>query len=589
MLAVKKKQQEINEQVRKWEFDRKHPVYKAIVWGPITTSAIVRKLLTSIDQSLIGRQGSLLGWAHPVIYGKSIRKAFPSNPFKALSIFTTEQDLFDIEAALDSDQNAVRMEKIGGLAITGVHGGLNREEQNIGVPDWVNDIPGIGGSERAGSAFINTLRRLVFRSLVDKLAKTMDGKGKKISSADLRIIANLVNVSTGRGDIKMISSALTASSHLFFSPRWWLSRLQWWTGQPMWHNSRWIGGEGASTEVRQLVAIEMGKQVMAQGMIIGIVSAALAAAFGAPGDDEEWDFYWNPAHAKFGQMRVGNTYFDLTAGLGQHLSYFARVISGQQINRWEEKETDKWRLSESYGRGKLAPIPGMVADYLAGSSMGGEKFGSSAWWASKLSPLSGQDVYKAYTKEDAPLATAASFLMFFGVGAQSRDEEMKARKDAINEVRAAQKQNKPQAEILELMNRHFAEQAAIEAKEELRTAEPEQKEALEKVIAGTESPELSAAIEKEKGDLALIAAVMLSTEDRTQGKSANDDKAIETARNLLKTIAPTYEDANAIYTDAYKRRNGSITEIVGSGPNRRYALKKSVAQARRRLKMLYQN
>lgn len=588
MLAVKKKQQEINQKARQWEFDRKHPVYKAIVWGPITTSAIVRKLLTSIDQSLIGRQGYLLGITNPVIYGKSIRKAFPSNPFKALSIFTTEQDLFDVEAELDADTNWVRMEKIGKLAITGVHGGMSREEQNIGVPEWVNKIPGVGGSERAGSAFINTLRRLVFRSLVDKLSKTMDGKGKKISNADLRVIANLVNVSTGRGDIniKGVSQILTASSALFFSPRWWLSRLQWWTGQPVWHNSGWWG-EGASTEVRQLVAIEMGKQVMAQGMIIGLVSAALAAAFGAPGDDEEWDFYWNPTHAKFGQMRVSNEYFDMTAGLGQHLSYFARVISGQHNDRWEEKETDKWRLSESYGRGKLAPIPSMYADYLAGSSMGGDKFGSYDWWLSKLLPLSSQDVTKAFKNEDIPLASAASVLMFFGVGAQSRDEEMKARKDAINEVRAAQKQNKPQSEILELMNRHFAEQAAIEAKEELRTAEPEQKAALEKVIAGTESPELDAAIEKEKGDLALIASVMLSTEDKTKGKSANDDKAIETARNLLKTIAPTYDEANAIYTDGYKRRNGSITEIVGSGSNKRFVLKKSVAQARRRLKMLY--
>lgn len=586
-LSIQQKNQKLQAEIKKWEFDKKHIIVKLMTWGPVTTSAIIRKGLTSIDQSLIGRQGYLLGIINPAIYGKAIRKAFPSNPFEAKSLFPTEQDLFNTQTALDADPQWVRREKIGGLAVTDVHGGFNREEDNQFVPEWVNNIPGVGGSERAGSAFINTLRRLVFRSLVDKLAKRLEGQGKALSDADLKVIANFVNVSTGRGDIKKYASVINAASTVFFSPRWWISRLQWLSGQPMWHGARWTDGKGASTEVRKMIAMEMGKQLMAQAAIIGFATAALAAAFGAPGDDEEWDFYWNPASPNFGKIRVGNTMIDMTAGLGQHLSYFFRVTTGIQDGRWEADEVNKGRLTGSYLRGKLAPIPSVIGDYIAGTSMSREKFGSAEWYRGKVTPLMIQDVLEASEKEGMPMAPVISALMFFGVGARSFDERTTERRDVANEVRAAMKQGKPQAEIDELLNEHFANQAATQAKEEIRTADPEDMAVLEKIVAGEKSPELDQAIQNEKGDLALIASERLSAEDATGKKSADDDKGITTARDLLKVLAPTYEQANELYTEAYKRRNGSVTELVGEKGHKRWVVKKSVMAARRRLKAMY--
>ena len=145
------------------------------------------------------------------------------------------------------------------------------------MPEWVNKIPGVGGSERAGSAFINTQRRLVFRSLVEKLNRKVSGK-RSLTNSELRVIGNYVNISTGRGSLGKYANSLQAMTALFFSPRWWASRIGWLTGQPIWYGTDWFGGEGATREVRTMVAVEMAKQVAAQMAIVGIAAAALTAA-----------------------------------------------------------------------------------------------------------------------------------------------------------------------------------------------------------------------------------------------------------------------------------------------------------------------
>lgn len=584
-LSIQKKKQILLDEYRKWQFDQRHPIVKAWVKGPKAGMAMIRKGLTGQEQSLIGRQGWLLGITHPILYGKAARKAFASNPVEARSIFPTEQDLFNTEAELDADENWVRLEKIAKLAVTGVHGGMKKtEENNQDVPEWFDKVWGVGGSERAGSAFINTQRRTVFRELAGWLAKKQDVKGpSSLSSADLRLIGNLVNNASGRADLGKLGQSIELATKVFFSPRWWKSRINILIGQPLWYEARWTGGEGASAEARKLVALEWGKQAAAQVAIIGLAATALRALLGPPGDDEEWDWYWNWSSPYFGNIRIGSTYIDMTAGLAQHVSILGRLITGQQIARWETTEVDKFRMMINYGRGKLAPVPGIFADWLDGQSIGRDKFGSPEWALSKVSPLIFQDVVRTFKQEGIPLGALASTLMFFGMGAKSREAEIKARKDTANEVRALQKQGKPQAEIDALLNEHLKNAAKTEAKEALRTAEPEAAERLEKIVAGDESPELTEAIQKERGDITLMASEQLSSEDKRKQKSPDSDAAITTARNLLLAIAPTYEEANRLYTEGYKRRNGSTMEVVGG----QFVTKKNVAAARRRIKALY--
>jgi hypothetical protein len=585
--SIHDQKQALNKLRRAWEFKKRHIVYKAMMRGPVAVFDIIRKGLTTWDQSLIGRQGIRLGGSHPIIYARAIAKAW-SNPLKTGTIFTTAQELFDVQAKLDADEHWTRMEKIGKLAVTDVHGGMRSEEGNEWVPEWVNKIPGVGGSERAGSAFINTQRRLVFRSLVEQLATDLDGK-RSISNAELRVVGNIVNASSGRGSLWKFENVAHAASMVFFSPKWWASRIALLTGQPIWAESKWFGGEGASPEVRKLVAKEMLKQTAAQMAILGLTVAGLMAAFGDPGDDEEWDFYWDPRSPDFGKIRIGQTMVDMTAGLGQHASLVTRMF-GTEVRRWEGPTDAKTgSIMLTYGRGKLAPIPGMVADFLSdnGKSMSGETAGTLPWYVDKLGPLILQDVVKTSDEEGIPVGPVLSLLMFFGIGAQTRDERIKARGDAANEIRAMRKRGASPEKIQEALNDHLKHTAGLEAKEDLRTADPEDAAALESVVSGSDSPAMTDAVQKEKHDIALRALEMLSTEDRKGDKKSGEDAGITTARSLLKEIAPTFEEAEALFKAAYKQRNGSLTELVGPAGAKRFKKKESVAKAQARLRAIY--
>ena len=593
MLSIAQDKQSIEKLRKKWEFSQRHIIVRAFMKGPVAGAHMIRKALTTLDQSLIGRQGWLLGITHPLIYAKSARKAFASNPLKAMSLFPTEQDLFDTQAALDADTRWVQLEKIAKLAVTDVHGGLNREEGNLHVPEWFDKLPGIGASERAGSAFINTQRRLVFRQLATQLATQLDGTQRSLSNAELRVIGNLVNISSGRGSLGKWANSLEALTLVFFSPRWWASRLAFWTLQPLWHDARWVGGEGASKEVRMMAAKEWTKQAAAQVAIMGIAVAALTAAFGDPGDDEEWDWYGDPRSPNFGRIRIGNSLIDMTAGLGQHLSLYSRLFSGTQVDRWETKDTQKLSLFGRHLRGKLAPIPSTFVDYLAGESMNRDKFNSMEWWFGKAAPLALQDAYKTIQEEGFPAGPLLATWMVLGGGVQMYEGRTEARADVANELRSLKKQGKTE-KAQELLNKHLENAASEEAKEAIRTAEPEEQSSLQKVIDGTESPELTAAIEKEKFDIILKASQRISTDqirrsnDEKLAFSGSDDKGRTTARSLVQVMVPTVEEAIRLYDAAYKAQNKTLFEWKVVNGQKQRVVKTSVSAGRARIRQLYE-
>ncbi len=576
-LDIKRKV--IDDERKKQKWDQMHIVHKTFMKGPMAVLHTLRKLKTTLDQSLIGRQGYLLGIIHPKIYGKSVKAAFAATPLKSMTIFPTEEDLFNVVAQLDADDKWVRLEKIGKLAVTGVHGGVNREEDNQWAPEILNRIWGIGGSERAGSAFINTQRRLVFRHLVERLSRNLGGS-RRITAAELRVIANFVNVSSGRGSLGKYANSLEAMSAVFFSPRWWMSRLAVLTGQPIWHDSRWFGGEGATTEVRKMVAKEWGKQMAAQATVIAIAYAALKAAFGAPGEDEDWEFYVHPTSPNFGKFRVSKTVIDATAGLGQHVALFSRLMTGTQEDRYETKEVDKVDLLGRFVRGKLAPAPAMFLDYLAGESIDGKEFGSAGYMWDQVLPLAAADILETREAEGGVLATVFSTLSFFGISAQAHEARVRDRKDAIHTIRTLKNQGKPE-EARKAMMDHLAKSAKAEATAKMRTAEESEKSELRNIIDG--DPEaLARAVVKEQGDIAIKAVGILSSESKEK-KSADDDASIATARELLKDVAPTFDDANKLLIEGYKQRYGGVSELV----NGKWKTKEGLKNAQYRLRALY--
>ncbi len=331
-----------------------------------------------------------------------------------------------------------------------------------------------------------------------------------------------------------------------------------------------------------LVAREWTGQMAAQVAIMTLVVSALKAAFGEPGDDEKWDWFGNPQSPNFGRLRIGSTYIDMTAGLGAHVSMLARMITGKQVNRWETEDVERWRTFINYGRSKLAPIPGIGADWMNDMSIGHDPFGSPEWFAGKVIPLSVQDTYNTIKGEGPAVGLGISAMMFFGFGAQTREARVNARKDLANEVRVMKKQGKSPEVIQKAIDDHLKNAAKLEARQQLRVADPEQKPALEKIIAGEDSGELEDAKTKERFDIVTRAAEMLSSESGGLRKSA-DDPGIKAARDILKAIAPTEAEAVELYNAAYRRSYGSTMEVV----DKRLRPKRNVVAARRRLRALY--
>ena len=235
----------------------------------------------------------------------------------------------------------------------------------------------------------------------------------------------------------------------------------------------------------------------------------------------------------------------------------------------------------------MAPVPSMMTDYVFGPTTPNVKFGTIDWALGHVLPLMYQDWEQAQS-EGPVVGNALALLAYFGQNSRTQEERVKERVDVSNELRVLQKRGESPEKIQEVLAKHLTHTAGLEAKAKLKIADPDDVPALEKVVSGESSPELTEAIQKEKHDITLRALEMLSTEDKKKEKKPGEDAGISTARTLLRTLAPTYDEANALFEAAYKQRNGSLRELVGEKGHKRWQFKPSVTAARRRMKAIYE-
>jgi hypothetical protein len=104
------------------------------------------------------------------------------------------------------------------------------------------------------------------------------------------------------------------------------------------------------------------------------------------------------------------------------------------------------------------------------------------------------------------------------------------------------------------------------------------------VIKGESSPELLAAIQKEKYDIILNASGRVSSDPKRihddKGFTGSDDASRRSARSLVKTMIPDVNEAIDLYEDAYRARNNSIYEKNGK-------MKAAVWAGRARIRSIY--
>jgi len=363
----------------------------------IETLRTSRAILTSMDVSAVGRQGGILGLAHPIIAGKNIGKMF-----KAMR---SEEQRHSIMEGIKNREN-YKIYKEAKMFLSEPDGKLSQMEEQF-QSRLAEKIPGVAGSERAYTTYLNLIRADVFDSMAAGLSKTGTP-----TAEEARGIANYINIATGRGTFgdkfNVGASALNAP---FFAPRLVASRFNFFTGQPL--------ARAGSARARKAVAKEYARYLAGLAAMYGIADMMLP----------ESEVETNPLSSDFGKIKVGPVRIDPLSGLAQTITFTARALSGRT-------KTGKGEIVKLYGdvkpffgksvpvvmgrfmRSKLSPILGSAVNILAREDYNGQPTTPQKEVAKMFAPLVMRDIYDAMRETGLPEAAALSMLALFGVGVQ---------------------------------------------------------------------------------------------------------------------------------------------------------------------------
>jgi hypothetical protein len=248
--------------------------------------------------------------------------------------------------------------------------------------------------------------------MYDTFSATLSRTGKT-TPAEGAVIANFVNIATGRGDIGRYQTASNALATVFFAPRFAVSRFQLLLGQPMWKGT-------AGT--RLLIAKEYARTLMG----LGTFYAAAKLAFG---DDTR--FEWDSRSADFGKIIFKDgTRIDPLSGLSQVTVLASRLFTGKSKSGTGEivpirgegipfNSANTQDVITRFLRGKLSPGVGAGVDIIAGKNVVGEPVTPGRVAARMTIPLSFNDIYDVMRKDNIPRSVALSMLIILGTGAQN--------------------------------------------------------------------------------------------------------------------------------------------------------------------------
>ena len=363
-----------------------------------------RALMTGGEFSLVLRQGGWTAMSRPGVVAKALPAMFNS--------FASEEVSHKINAEILNRPNAHLYSK-GKLHLAPIDGSATLHSmEELYMSHWIEKIPLIKNFQRAGLTFLNVIRADTFDMLVNTLPVTSAGAHNQ---AELRAIANYVNISTGRGNLGKLEPAAEALNTIFFAPKYVSSRFQLLLGQPLW---------GGTATTRKLVAAEYARALI--GLSVVFALGALAG-----GDVED-----DPRSSDFGKIKFGKTRIDPLFGLSQTTVVLSRILSGttkrgsgevRPISRWRGKipfgGDTAWDVFSRFMRSKLSPLAGTTTDLLVGENLIGEEIELGEFATRLITPLAYRDIYEALLEQDIPETTAFGILVFFGMGLQTYESK----------------------------------------------------------------------------------------------------------------------------------------------------------------------
>ena len=367
---------------------------KKITDGMVEAINLSRAIKTSLDLSAVLRQGGFIFLGHPVRGVKALPAMFKS--------LRSVEGQFAVEQEILRRKNYPLYEK--SKLYLAEHGQKLSEMEEVFMSTLAEKIPGVAGSQRAYTAYLNRLRADSF----DKMVETLSQKGKP-TTEETTAIANYINVATGRGNAGLKANAMVGLNTVFFAPRYVLSRFQILAGQPLYKGT---------ANTRGMIAKEYGRFLAGLSVVY-----ALGLASGATVETD-------PRSTDFGKIKFGNTRVDPLAGLVQTTVLLSRVATGETKKptglivplRGDYVPYNSMNTADviaNFLRSKLSPVVGTSVDVLAGKDVVGGKVALETMPGKLLMPLALSDIYESMVDQGVPVGAALGVLSIFGMGLQT--------------------------------------------------------------------------------------------------------------------------------------------------------------------------
>ena len=311
-----------------------------------------KSLKASLDNSAIFRQGWKTMFTNPVIWQKNARQSFVDIAHSLGGKKVLDETHADIMSRPTYD--AMKKAKLDV--------GTTEEAYPTHLPA---KVPILGraytASEEAYTAFVQRTRADVF----DKYLKIAETAGIDISDKEQLLgIGKVVNALTGRGDLGAFEGAAKGINNIFFAPRNLKSNIDLLTVHAF--------DKGITPFARKQAAMNLVKVITGTASILAIANAI------KPGSVD-----WDPRSANFGKIRIGDTRFDVTGGIGSIPILVSRLITMSskssvtgkitKLNSGKYGAQTGSDVLVNFAEGKLSPIASVVKDILKGKDFNGNK------------------------------------------------------------------------------------------------------------------------------------------------------------------------------------------------------------------------
>jgi len=385
---------------------------------------IPKSLLSSLDLSAVLRQGGVLLPSHPWAWAKAFVEMFRQaasetrynnwlRDLKASDMWPLIQQsklfISDTNAKMTAREEQFMSQLAKKIPIIGQ---TIRIGKNVKIPGL--DL--IGGSSRAYSGFLNSLRTQVFASGVDKFQQ--EGFTTEKNPEQYKALADFINNATGRGKLagQKLENAAPVLNAIFFSPRFMASRLN---------------------LLNPVYYAKLPPAVRKEALTSVISYIAFVSAIGAMGAAADWwEVELDPRSTDFGKFRIGDTRFDPWGGFQSYVRIIAQLITGQKksisgqlqdLNSEKFGADSRMDIVSRFFRGKLAPAPGAVVNLLDGKNVVGEEVTPEGEALRMVVPLYMQDMSELYGQKGSGEVIKTFLPALFGIGVQNYTPKIKAK------------------------------------------------------------------------------------------------------------------------------------------------------------------